>query len=225
VATPPPPDDGRPRARALINKNKLTRSCSCSLEGGTPPASDSAASDPPAPPTPEPTAQTSAPPPPAPRRVLDDETLRAAACRALSARYRQGYPNAALPESFSADDVETVVRATARGLWTEAELDQVHLDAIAGSWPRSKNKPPTVSYIWGNPEFFERNVQEGRGLRETAEREARLKRPKKKVPEDPPVTLPETAVIAGRILECLGPAAPDDTKRALGRRFLPDPVT
>jgi hypothetical protein len=221
-----PLGEDNPNPSPLINKTNLRRSSSCSPEKGTPPATTPPATDRPAESTPEPTKRTpspATPQPTTPRQVLSAQALRVAACRALTARYQQAYPNSPVPETFSAGDIDALVRVTARGTWTEAELDQVHLDALAGASAKSKSLPPTVSYVWGNPEYFARNARAGRTLREAATVAVPVKRPKKKEPEERFATTAEVYEIAKAAKAALSGPIAGEVTRSFDRRVLSDP--
>ena len=118
---------------------------------------------------------------------LGDAVLRAAALRALITRYKQGLPDRPLPRTFAAEDIETVVRVTTDWTGSEAELDQEHLDAIAGATQKSKAQPPSVRFIWGDRDHFFRNAREVRRAREAANAPV-VKRTKKLDPALPPAT-------------------------------------
>ncbi len=199
-------DRAGPSDSPLIKK-KISSSLSSSPETGTPPASD-----PPA---------TLAGPSKGPRKPLPLEALRAAAFRALAARFRQAYPDRPVPASFPADDIAMLVGVTADGTLTEAELDQEHLDAIAGASKKSRNQPPTVRFVWGNGEYFLQNAKEGRALRAPAKAPVRKAKPKET--DERPATFAELAQI-GRCGKELLDRLPDvQPARPRSTRFLTDP--
>ncbi len=151
-----------------------------------------------------------------PRRRFDVRALRAAAVRALTFRHKRNWPEHPLPPMFGAADVDVIVRASQDGLWTEAELDQLHMDAVVGAEARAKKEPPSVRFIWAEQDYFLGNAAAGR-----AEREAkRPKVKKRKPPEEPAVSLTETAVHAANVVDILD-RIPEDprSKRDLGARF------
>jgi len=139
---------------------------------------------------------------------LGDAVLRAAALRALIARYKQGLPDRPLPRTFAAEDIETVVRVTTDWTGSEAELDQEHLDAIAGATQKSKAQPPSVRFIWGDRDHFFRNAREVRRAREAANAPV-VKRTKKLDPALPPATCEQLSDIGRNgmaLLDRLGDA-------------------
>jgi len=157
---------------------------------------------------------------PTPLAPLDLATLHAAACRALAARYRIGFPGHSPPTTFPTADVDKLVNVTEHTTLTVAELDQLHLDAIAGASPKSKKQPPAVAFIWGNRDYFLQNARDGRAKREAAMRPAKL-RPKPKEPDEPPATLAELEEIGRRGQALLSGPAPHETTRPKNTRFLP----
>ena len=139
---------------------------------------------------------------------LGDAVLRAAALRALITRYKQGLPDRPLPRTFAAEDIETVVRVTTDWTGSEAELDQEHLDAIAGATQKSKAQPPSVRFIWGDRDHFFRNAREVRRAREAANAPV-VKRTKKLDPALPPATCEQLSDIGRNgmaLLDRLGDA-------------------
>jgi len=144
----------------------------------------------------------------APTPPLDPATRRAVACRALAARFRRGYPDDPLPARFEERDIAKVVAVTEHDTRTEAELDQLHEDALAGAWPRSRQQPPSVSFVWGHREYFLRNARDGRLKREGPKPAASPRPNGPKPPEEPAVDLPTTATLAEILLRALGPVRP-----------------
>jgi len=146
--------------------------------------------------------------PPTTPAYLGDAVLRAAALRALITRYKQGLPDRPLPRTFAAEDIETVVRVTTDWTGSEAELDQEHLDAIAGATQKSKAQPPSVRFIWGDRDHFFRNAREVRRAREAANAPV-VKRTKKLDPALPPATCEQLSDIGRNgmaLLDRLGDA-------------------
>jgi hypothetical protein len=153
---------------------------------------------------------------------LDRQGIRAAACRALAARYQFGRPDATPPTSFAEADIAVVMNVTAHGTWTEEELDQVHRDAILGASLHSRTSPPAVAYIWGKQPYFDWNVRKGRDKRRESEPAA--KRPRKpKPPDEPPATLAELVEIGRLGAALLSGPSPFDTKRPVNARFFKGP--
>ena len=155
-----------------------------------------------------------------PPSTHDHATLRAIACRALMARHRAGFPDRAPPATFPIEHVDLVMAVTANETSSVADLDQLHLDAIAGASPKSKKQPPAVTFIWGNRDYFLQNARDGRTKREAAMRPAKL-RPKPKEPDEPPATLAELEEIGRRGQALLSGPAPHETTRPRNTRFFP----
>jgi hypothetical protein len=185
-----PPDAAPSDSPFLIKKKTLTTSSSFPEK-------------PPDPDTPAPAHRTPT--------ILPDHAIRAAALRALTARYGQGFPDRPPPRTFAVEDIETLVRVTADWTGTEAALDQEHLDALAGATQRSKTQPPTVRFVWGDREYFIRNARDIRRAREAANAPKRTKTPRKTEPQEPPATLEQLQEI-GRVgmgkMDCLAGADP-----------------
>jgi hypothetical protein len=207
----PTADDLEPSV-PLINKEKLRSSSSLPREG-TPPATRAPATGD----TPGPSS------PSAPRGPLPLDTLRAAACRALAARHERAFPGQPAPTSFSGIDVDQIVTVTAQGTWTEAELDQTHVDAIDGAWPKSNHTPPAVRFVWGKLEHFLQNARDGRVKRESATPKPRPA-PKPREPQAPIATLEELQEIGRRGADLLSSPSPFESSRPRDTRFLPDSI-
>jgi hypothetical protein len=171
---------------------------------------------------PEPAPVAAQPPTDGQRGARPVTALRAAACRALAARYRIGFPEATPPTTFAAVDVDRIVLLMEGTTLSDGELDQLHVDAIQGAIPKSKSQPPSVSFIWGKKEYFDGNVQDGRAKRQAANPPPRKRKPKP--PEEPPASLSEVVEFARRALESLSGRAPSEHVRPQSARFLPPDV-
>ena len=149
-------------------------------------------------------------------------TLRATAARALAVRHRLGFPDRSVPVSFPSFEIDLLVAVTANETCSVAELDQLHLDAIAGASLKSKRQPPSVQFIWGNHEYFLRSALEGRKQREAAlaAAAAAVKKPPK--PKEPPpkiATLDEVAAYCRDAVAMLDGLATDEPRRLPNTRF------
>jgi hypothetical protein len=143
-------------------------------------------------------------------RPADANALRAVAFRALGARHRHAFPDRPPPTTFAAADIEAVVVAAADLALGEQELDQLHLDAIAGASDKSKRQPPTVSFIWGNREYFLQNAADGRAKRLATDRAKlarKAARARRSAPVEPHATLEQVEELARRAKELLDGAA------------------
>lgn len=108
---------------------------------------------------PAPIAASNAPKEEEVRPSEEDEEI---AREALAERWRRKFPGRAAPRWFDAGEL-AIVAARTRAI--EGDRDEklaAHRAALDGAFALSKDRPPTVRFVWGRYEHFVDHVERGR---------------------------------------------------------------
>lgn len=126
---------------------------------------------------------------------------------ALAELRRRRHPSSAAPRWFDSVAIELVARCAREWGGDVAGARLAMQDAISGAWLASKDRPPTVKFIWGTVDHFLDHAHRGQTRRRAIERAERLVTPTAK--REPKVTIATPDQIAAELARLFG--APEAT--------------
>jgi hypothetical protein len=114
----------------------------------------------------------------------------------LVALFRRKHPGRPLPRRFDPGELDLVAQCVEDADWEEPVDAETQADAVAGAFLLSKDRAPTVKFIWGNVDHFLAHVARGRKLRRAPS--VAPPRPKPKT-DEAPASLEERLASIARI--------------------------